>query len=200
MAGGNGLIALEKIAADVSRSLQIDISVFGFDGGEGMPNPAGYRDLPHVWENGYYRMDRAALENRLTSAKLIIGDVKETLKTFTPPSPIGFVSFDLDYYSSTKNAFTVFELDHLPRAYCYFDDIIWPEIACHNEYIGELCAIREFNTEHPNAKLCPIHGLRNMRLRAAGWNDHIYAFHDFLHPLYCVNINRPEYGQLPLTA
>ena len=26
----------------------------------------------------------------------------------------------------------------LPRVYCYFDDIAGPEIACMNEYMGEL--------------------------------------------------------------
>jgi hypothetical protein len=62
-----------------------------------------------------------------------------------PPYPVGFVAFDLDYYSSTTVAFRVFEKEHLPRVHCYFDDTIWPESAYHNEYIGELCAIREFN-------------------------------------------------------
>lgn len=197
VAGGNGLLALERIAAHVGRDLGIDISVFGFDSGEGMPSPANYRDLPYVWNRGYYRMDRPALENKLTNAKLVIGDVTQMLQSFNAPHPIGFIAFDLDYYSSTKGAFRVFELDHLPRTYCYFDDIIRPEIACHNEYVGELCAIREFNCEHSDVKLCPIHGLRTMRLRPAGWNDQMYAFHDFLHPLYCVNVNRPEHNQLP---
>jgi hypothetical protein len=198
VAGGNGLLALEQVAAAVSKHQEIEISVFGFDRGEGMPEPRSYRDLPYVWDHGYYRMDRDALEAKLKSARLVIGDIGETLKTFRAPHPIGFVAFDLDYYSSTQAAFRIFDQDHLPRTYCYFDDIIWPEIACHNEYTGELCAIREFNEEHRDRKLCPLHGLRNMRLRSAGWNDHMYVFHDFNHTLYSMNINMPESSQLPL--
>ena len=199
VAGGNGLIALERIAASVGRHLGINISVFGFDTGVGMPHPMDYRDLPYVWSSGFYRMNRAVLEGELTSAKLVVGNIEETLGSFIPPHPIGFIAFDLDYYSSTKSAFRVFEADHLPRTYCYFDDITWPETACHNEYTGELCAIREFNAERGDTKLCPVHRLRNIRLRPAAWNDEMYVFHDFRHPLYCVNINPAQSDQLPLT-
>ncbi len=41
------------------------------------------------------------------------------------------LAFDLDYYSSTKTALQLFEggpESRLPRVYCYFDDIMWPEI------------------------------------------------------------------------
>ena len=105
--------------------------------------------------------------------------------------PIGFISFDLDYYSSSISAFRVFDgpaQRRLPRVFCYFDDIIWPPHACHNEYVGELLAIREFNEVHNERKLCPIHLLRHMRLIPAPWNDQMYVMHDFAHPLYCVNL------------
>ena len=62
--------------------------------------------------------------------------------------------------TSTKEAFTLFERaseDFLARVYSYFDDIMWPEHALHNEWVGELCAIREFNEEHAHRKICPIH-------------------------------------------
>lgn len=199
VAGGNGLIALERIAASIGKHMGVNISVFGFDTGKGMPHPTDFRDLPYVWGSGYYRMDRTTLERELTTAKLAIGNIDDTLGSFIAPYPIGFIAFDLDYYSSTKSAFRVFEADHLPRVYCYFDDIVWPEIACYNEYTGELCAIREFNEEHEDKKLCPISGLRHRRLQAAQWNDQMYAFHDFRHPLYCVNVNQEQYSQMPLT-
>jgi hypothetical protein len=201
VAGGNGLIALERIAGSVGEHLGVDISVFGFDSGEGLPPPNDYRDLPHVWGRGFYQMNRAALEGKLTKAKLVLGDIEETLGSFVAPSPVGFIAFDLDYYSSTKSAFRVFELDHLPRMYCYFDDTVWPEIACHNEYVGELCAIREFNAAHVDAKLCPLSGLRTLRFRPAGWNDQMYAFHDFRHPLYCAHVfTEPKMDQMPLMS
>lgn len=200
VAGGNGLIALETIAASVGRHLGVNISVFGFDTGEGMPDPVDYRDLPYVWSRGFYRMDRTALETKLTSAKLVIGDVEETVQSFVAPYPIGFIAFDLDYYSSTKSAFRVFQADHLPRVYCYFDDTIWPENACHNEFTGELCAIREFNIENTDAKICQIHGLAQTQPRGAAWNEATYIFHDFKHRLYCVNLTPHKHSQLPLLS
>ena len=55
VAGGNGLVALERIAQEVARHLSIEIAVYGFDTGEGMPDPADYRDLPYVWSRGFYQ-------------------------------------------------------------------------------------------------------------------------------------------------
>jgi len=204
VAGGRGLVALEAIASRVSYASKISISVVGFDTGLGMAAPEDYRDLPHVWGEGFYKMDVAALRKRLApSTQLLIGDVSATIPGFlnSDHPPIGFVAFDLDYYSSTKKAFEVFETDNLlPRVYCYFDDIIWPETACHNQYVGELCAIREFNSSHDHQKICPIHLLRHMRVHPAPWNDQMYVLHGFKHPLYAVNITPQgtRYIQQPL--
>jgi hypothetical protein len=194
VAGGNGLLALEEIAKAVGQHFGIPIGVWGFDTGQGMPEPADFRDLPHVWGNGFYRMDVAALQARLTSAKLLLGGVTETVPKFldnTAMLPVGFVAFDLDYYSSTAQALRIFDggaATRLPRVFCYFDDIIWPETACHNEHVGELCAIRDFNSCRQYIKLSPLHLLRHMRPYPEPWNDQIYVLHDFQHPLYCTNI------------
>lgn len=193
VAGGRGLIALEQVAQLVGSHLGIRIHVVGFDSGQGMPPPQDYRDLPHVWNTGFYGMREADLRETLSAeTELVIGDVAETAATWNPKSAIGFVSFDLDYYSSTKQAFALFENrkpeSRLPRTYCYFDDTFWPEHACHNEYVGELGAIRKFNEKHEHQKICPIHLLRLTRLRAAPWNEQMYVHHDFQHPLYGRNI------------
>ncbi len=193
VAGGRGLLEMENIAQQVGAFTDISIGVFGFDSGEGMPDPVDYRDLPHVWAKGYYKMDRERLMAKLKTARLLLGDLEVTVQSFLDNpaiDPVGFVAFDLDYYSSTKKAFRLFSgasASRLPRVYCYFDDIIWPEIATHNPYVGELCAICEFNLEHSDKKICELHKLRNLRLYPAGWNDQIYV-HDFHHPLYCENI------------
>jgi len=195
VAGGRGLVELEKIAQQVGKYFGVRIAVFGFDSGEGMPEPMDYRDLPHVWAAGFYKMDAARLHEKIKTARLYLGDLLETIPTFLRNktiAPIGFVAFDLDYYSSTRQAFRLFEdnsASRLPRVYCYFDETVWPEIACHNEYTGELCAIREFNLEHADKKICPIHRLRNMRIHPACWNDQTYVLHDFQHPLYGVYVN-----------
>jgi hypothetical protein len=206
VAGGRGLLALEAIGTEVSRALGVGIAVYGFDSGEGMPAPVDYRDLPYVWDQGFYKMDQAALEGSLKSATLILGDVASTVPSFLETRgfpPIGFVAFDLDYYSSTKVALKLFEGEpesHLPRVYCHFDDIMWPEFACHNEYVGELCAIREFNLEHTHLKVSPLHMLSRMLPHPAAWNDQMYVFHDFGHPLYCINVTPKDacHSQLPL--
>lgn len=206
VAGGSGLLALEAIAREISQALNYRIDVFGFDMGTGMPQASDYRDLPHVWAKGYYRMDVDRLTARLTTAQLILGDVAHTIPEWVSRAnvmPIGFIAFDLDYYSSTLQALQVFEgpaKTRLPRVFCYFDDIIWPERACHNEFVGELLAIRDFNEAHPELKLCPIHLLRHTRLNPAPWNDQMYVMHDFSDPLYCVNITPKEdaYTQHPL--
>jgi hypothetical protein len=205
VAGGLGLLALEEVAAAVSEHFDIAIQVVGFDSGQGMPHALDYRDLPYVWGKGFYPMDEQKLRSKMSpDTKLVIGDVAETATSWAScnsSAPVGFVSFDLDYYSSTRDALSIFDTPgndaHLPRVYCYFDDIVWPPHACHNEYVGELCAIREFNEEHENLKLCPIHLLRNMRVHPEPWNEQIYILHDFRHSLYCRNITPAEASVIP---
>jgi hypothetical protein len=205
VARGRGLLALENIAAVIGEHFGVSIGVVGFDTGRGMPETTDYRDLPYVWAKGFYDMDEGALRSLLSpSTELMIGDVADTISSWLArgdAAPIGFISFDLDYYSSTKKALSLFEASshnlRLPRVYCYFDDIVWPPYACHNEYIGELCAIREFNQLHENLKLCPIHMLRHMRAHPDPWNEQMYALHDFGHPLYCVNITPANASAIP---
>jgi hypothetical protein len=205
VAGGRGLIEMERIAEEVGRRVGVRIEVYGFDSGAGMPPPIDYRDLPHVWGEGFYHMDQDALRARLRSAELVLGDVANTIPEFLARAslaPIGFVAFDLDYYSSTKAAFALFEgaaTTRLPRVYCYFDDITGPEFACMNPYVGELAAISEFNAAHATRKISQLLNLRLERPKPSRWNEQIYVFHDFEHPRYTTNI-APEGGwrEIPL--
>jgi len=151
-------------------------------------------------------MDEGKLRSRLTAAKLILGNVSETLSPFLEElengvAPVGFVSFDLDYYSSTKQALTIFEgspQTRLPRAFCYFDDIIQPLRAYLNPYVGELLAINEYNLEHEHQKIARIEHLTWLRERPALWNHQIYVHHDFTHPLYTRSVTPLGHRQLPL--
>jgi len=204
VAGGAGLLALEQIAEIVADDLEVAIHVAGFDSGKGMPDPVDYRDLPHVWGAGFYAMDEEKLRSRLSpTTELVLGDVGDVVSRWAAPAPIGFVAFDLDYYSSTQAALSLFEpaetRPHLPRVYCYFDDIIWPERACHNEYVGELRAIREFNEAHAALKVCPIHMLRHTLPHRSAWSDAMYVLHDFQHPLYCRNITTRDEASTQLS-
>jgi hypothetical protein len=135
VAGGNGLVNLERHAIEAKKHLDIDVEVYGFDSGSGLPEPVDYRDLPYFWRGGFYKMDQAKLLARLRFAKVVLGRISETLSTFFDkyePAPIGAIFIDLDYYSSTKQAFKILKIGrqkNLPRAYMYFDDIIAPEDA-----------------------------------------------------------------------
>jgi hypothetical protein len=190
VAGGRGLLALEYASTLIEGEVGVRIDVVGFDSGAGMPPPLDYRDLPHIWGPGFYLMQADKLRARLTRAQLLLGDVGETLREWLAEgtrAPVGFVAFDLDYYSSTKDALTLFEApptDHLPRVYCYFDDVCSNALGCMSEYLGELLAIREFNESHPERKIGKIQQVRVHRPRWEMWHDRMYAFHDFAHPEY----------------
>jgi hypothetical protein len=188
---GRGLLAMEAAAREVSEATGVKIAVFGFDTGAGMPPPADYRDVPYIWQQGFYKMDVPKLKSKLRGAELLLGDVGDTVSQWLKRAdvpPVGFIAFDLDYYSSTMRAFELFNgpaTHHLPRTYCYLDDTVRPENACFNEFTGELGAVRDFNLAHEDRKICPIHHLQNMRPNYAYWHDQMYIFHNFHHPRYC---------------
>lgn len=190
VAGGAGLKEMENYALQVQPLTGIEIQLFGFDTLTGMPPPTDYRDMPYVWATGLFRPTPKIIESFVKTPTMVIGDVRETVGGFIKnhnPAPIGFVSFDLDYYSSTVAALSLFggqESSILPRVYCYFDDIIGDDHELHSEFTGELLAIREFNDAHAMRKVAPIHGLRHKRLIPSGWNDVMYVMHAFDHSRY----------------
>ncbi|MBV8361464.1 MAG: hypothetical protein JO189_26540, partial [Deltaproteobacteria bacterium] len=126
VAGGNGLLCLEQHACEVESSLGISIQIYGFDTGQGLTEPLDYRDLPYAWKSGDYPMDHEYLMRRLKRTRLILGDVRHTVRDFYQiynPAVLGAVMFDLDLYSSTKSALGVLSAPTsklLPRVYCYF--------------------------------------------------------------------------------
>src|SRR5262249_24420305 len=102
VAGGSGLINFEHHAHEVSKLFGVGIEVYGFDTGEGLPGPKDYRDLKYQWKKGFFSMDVSGLQSRLTTAKLVLGNVETTSQDFFTkytPAPIGAISYDLDYYS-----------------------------------------------------------------------------------------------------
>lgn len=130
VASGGGLLAAEQHAQEITREIGVEFQIYGFDSGKGLPPPTDYRDLPFAWQAGDYPLDEDLLKRRLTKAQLIIGDVRNTCATFFStynPAPIGCIFWDLDFYSSTMNAFQILEADDkylLPRIPMYFDDIV----------------------------------------------------------------------------
>ena len=187
VAGGNGLLALERAASEVEFLVGVDIAVVGFDTGTGLPPSSDPRDLPWLIEEGLFEMDEDALRARLTRAHLVLGDVAETVPQWKAGDhpPIGFASFDLDLYSGTAAALGVLDpVSAFPRVLCYFDDIFGAEWTDH---VGERAAIDEFNQAPHDRKLGKIHGLAHQLppgARDQRWPDQLYLAHLFDHPRY----------------
>ena len=205
VAGGRGLLALEAMCPEVEKHYGIDIEIWGFDTGEGLPEPVDYRDLPYIWKPGFYRMDRAALEARLKRAKLVLGDVKDTVPEFVrrfEPAPVGAAFFDLDFWSSTRDSFALLggaPETMLPRVFCYCDDVISAEgggVLC--EDVGQLRAIADYNASQEIRKLRRIAGLAEMRRIRAVWPSQIYVHHSFDHPQYDTYIHEDSNRQLAI--
>jgi hypothetical protein len=189
VAGGNGLVALERIAQSLESIFGVEIEIYGFDAVGGMPRSKDYRDLPNLWREGHYAMDEGRLRQRLKKARLILGMVEETVPQFieSRPAPIAFIAFDLCFYSSTVNAFQVFEADQsilLPRVHCFFRNILARTFGDHN---GERLAITDFNATHQLRKISKIHGLQyyvSPPLGRQRWVEQFYMTHISDHELY----------------
>jgi hypothetical protein len=191
VAHGEGLSHLERHAAKIERFTGVRIEVYGFDTGAGLPPPHDYRDLPYRWKSGFYKMEDA-VRARFQRAQLVIGDVRETCRTFFDkysPAPIGCILSDLDYYSSTMDSFTIFDGGKeffLPRAVLYFDDILgdaaFPtEVELCGDFTGERLAISEFNQASTTRKISPC---RDHRLSNLPFASQVFVYHDFGHPDY----------------
>ena len=200
VAGGNGIYFLEKFCEKVRLELNIEIQIYGFDLKEGLSNPKDYKDLPYWFQSGFYSMNELKLKKSLNHTKLILGDVKDTVKKFFDvynPAPIGVILNDLDYYSSTKDSFDIFngpDERYLPRVFCYFDDIIGTENEMYNIYTGELLAIMEFNKKNEFKKITLN---QNLIARSnESWRYQIYYYHNFLHSNYNTFIGKYEQENL----
>jgi hypothetical protein len=189
VAGGSGLVSLEQISVRAEAVFGVKVDVFGFDAGTGLPELVDYRDSPNLFRAGTFPMDENALRQRLTRSALIIGNVRSTISSFieSAPSPLAFVSFDLDLYSSTSDALKVFDASSdalLPRVYCYFDDTIG---LTHSEFAGALLSINEYNQSHESRKIAQIRSLRHFvskQFATGYWTESFYLLHVFDHPEY----------------
>ena len=200
VAGGNGLLAAEYLASKIEQHLDgaIEFEIYGFDTGEGLPDTEGVEDLPYWFEAKQYKMDVELLKSKLTRARLILGNVKDTTDDFIKnnnPAPIGALFYDMDYHSSTRDCFKLFDetdIDRffLPRLYLYMDDVIGQEIEMYGEFNGQLLAIKEFNQRSERIK---IHLNQNLLVRAnIDFKHKIYYTHLFNHEQYSTFIGGTE--------
>lgn len=201
VARGDGLVNLCQVCEIITSSTGMQFEIYGFDSDIGMPKLEGYKDHPEIWHQGQFKSDHDSIRERLTpNANLISGNIKDTIGAFcreklSEESPIGFVSIDVDLYSSTLPIFDLFKHNpsfYLPTTVLYFDDI--NDLLTCNKWCGEMLAILEFNETQPLRKM------EEMRVRQnhspAGWHDHIYGLHILDHPVrtgempdVCLDIN-----------
>ena len=204
VAGGAGLLWMERYAEEVERIFPVEIEIYGFDTGAGLPPPTDYRDLPYHWKEGFFAMDKAVLGAKLKRAKLVMGNVADTCSTFVRdfnPAPIGAVAHDLDFYSSTVDGLKLFDSQaaHLmPRMFCYFDDTIGSDIELYSDFTGERLAIDHYNAAHEQRKIAIPHYLRAQE-GLGTWRHQIWVCHVFDHPDYNRFVG-VENQQLPLVS
>lgn len=188
VANGAGLFNIQSIAKRVTKTTGIFFDIYGFDTGEGMPPPTSYKDHPDLYTEGDFPMDFEKLQNALDpNTKLVIGPINETIPKFLEQdfksSPIGFISIDVDYYSSSVESLKVLEKKstaYLPRVTIYLDDL---QDDSHNSWCGELAAINEFTQDHEYRKIERHTFLRGYRIfKNARWIDHMFFAHILDHP------------------
>jgi len=191
VAGGNGLAFMVDFAERIKQDTGVTIECIGFDTGAGMPPPEGEKDLPYWFAAEQYRMDVDARKKRLPTAKLVLGNVRDTQTDFFDafdPAPIGAVFNDTDYWSSTRDSLKLYEAYRtnperfLPRIPMYFDDVIGSHIEMYGPYNGQLAAIEEFNAMHDDMK---VHLNQNLLSQPQlKYRYQIYYAHLFGHPRY----------------
>ncbi len=149
---------------------------------KGCPPPIDYRDHPEKYRTGDFPPLTLTEDKLPIKTKIFYGEISDTLKLFREEmresSKIGFVSIDVDYYSSSVDCLKVFELTEkyfLPCTPVYLDDV---NNIDHNDYCGELLAINEFNSSNEKRKIAKMTQLRNWRIfKNALWLDQMYFMH-----------------------
>ena len=199
VAGGSGLVALQSYANLVEEHTGVAIKVFGFDTGEGLPELCNdFRDHPDQWRVNDYKMDIPRLKSRLaTRTSLILGNIADTVPAFVSAEhpPVGFISCDVDLYSSSRDVLKIFSLPAkrmLRRAFIYFDDL---NFIFNHRFAGEWLAIDEFNRENAHAKIDVWHGIRKNRVfQDEPWLDNMFIAHDLEAISLFANRRQPSAG------
>ena len=190
VATGNGLRAMVDLAGLIERETGVSFRVVGFDAGGGLPRVEGFKDHPELWTPGDFGMiNRDELSRALAGrAELILGDIAETLPAFlgtmTADAPLGFISIDVDLYTSTVPALACLEIAPdlcNPAVSVYLDDV---SMFFANRWCGELAAVEEFNAAHELRKIDIDRSLPGSRpYKHLNWYDRMYAAHILDHPL-----------------
>lgn len=186
VAAGAGLVNLVWLAEQVTADTGVEIGVVGFDAGTGMPVPVDHRDYPEEFLAGDFPLpDFDLLQRNLPAgSRVVLGPIAETAPGFVDglDAPIGFVSLDLAYYSSTVEAMVALKGPadrYLPMTMVYLGAIRMDNA---NPAVGELLAVSEFNRANARRQVHPFTCLRDKRIfRRAAWLNQIYTLHVLDH-------------------
>lgn len=117
-------------------------------------------------------------------AELILGEIENTVDSFIATldkeQPIGFVSIDVDIYSSAKSTLRCLNGDvelYSPVVSLYFDDV---GSIFANRWCGELAAIEEYNVENSLRKIDQDRSI--LKWPPSSWSHKMYVAHVLDHP------------------
>ena len=106
----------------------------------------------------------------------MIGEIAAKIDSTPIAEPLGFISMDVDFYSSTVDALRILtraDVRRLSRVAMYFDDV---SAHYNHRFGGELLAIEEFNEASSHVKIDPWRGAsRRAPLSEASWLDAMYS-------------------------
>lgn len=208
VASGRGLLSLEEHAAVWQEITGVEIQVWGFDTGKGLPDPVDYKDIPHFFGGGDYAMqDQESLLDRLENAQLVIGDAAEKVHDWLSEGPpIGALFFDMDFYSSTVRVLDSMtdiapEEAFLPRVSMTFDDV-GPNnpvfyLKDYSDLTGESAAIADFNAANKRTQITSDKYFTALPEHAP-WHDACFIMHRFGHPQYGTRIREGASDHLAL--
>jgi hypothetical protein len=188
VAGGNGLITLCNYRDEIEKVVGIRINLIGLDAGSGLPHTTDPRDLLYCWPTGSFEMDIPKLHARLDGrAQVIIGNVNTTARELVipPDAPLAAIFYDLDFYTSTRDALPLLEQPNvLPRVWCYFDDVSGSPHNAYTDAIGVRAAIQEFNACHQPMESHISKAYTFLYEEQEAWQEQVYLYHRMNHPDY----------------
>ena len=189
-----GLIDIENYINDIKKLIDIDFSVYGFELGSGhIKEETDPRNRLYELSGGDYAFKKEENIKKLKFSRLILGDVKETVPKFLEEkhldnAPLGFVIFDLGFYTSAKDALNLLKSKskrYLPRTIIYSDNNYF---VLENE--ADKLAFAEFNNERGKT-ISPIGELAEQL--SISWNKWIFLgkrmfiLSDLKHEKYNIN-------------
>ena len=189
-----GLIDIENYIDDIKKFIDIDFNVYGFELGSGhIKEEIDPRNRLYELSGGDYTFIKKENLKKLKFSKLVLGDVKETVPKFLEEkhldeAPLGFIIFDLGFYTSAKDALNLLKSKsnrYLPRTTIYSDNNYF---VLENE--ADKLAFKEFNNEGGKT-ISPIGELaEQLSLSWKKWiflGKRMFILSDLKHEKYNIN-------------